>query len=94
MAVDAPAAGLLVLDVPEFAPLRLALARCHGVDCGPVGGGYWLASSRAPIEVRREQTGLCEAVWFGAATAGCIGTIECLDSERLRIVPAVVIAEA
>ena len=81
------AAAIYILDVDEFRPLVAALRRRSSLTLeGPVSG-YFVAASEGPIEVQREETGLCEAIWFGALTSGFKGRIERFDASALRIVP-------
>ena len=49
--------------------------------------GYWFVEFSGEIEIRRADTGLGLAVWFGCLTAGLDGTIVDFDADVLRLAP-------
>ena len=71
-------------DVPEYRPLVRAVAKQPQVRRTKAGGYVAIRSSR-PIRIRREQTGLAEAVWFGALVGGYAGRVVKFDDEELEI---------
>ena len=71
-------------DVPEYQPLIEAISGQSGIRCSRAGGYVALASS-GEIRVRRADTGLIEAVWFGALVGGFEGRVEKFDDKELRI---------
>jgi hypothetical protein len=77
--------SLFVLDVPEFAPLVEA-ARKHG-ELQIVGpkAGYFRITADNQLRIRRNETGLPEALWFGAFTAGYDGEELVIDSDQFWI---------
>ena len=78
--------GFFVLDVPEFAPLTRAAG--ENPDCivhAPVGGYRYIQFSGG-IEIRRADTGLNEAVWFGCLTGGLDGKIRTFDKDVISLV--------
>lgn len=78
-------ATLFVLDVEEFRPLVTA-ARTH-VKIAVEGprAGYFRLSSPGELSLERAETGLTEALWFGAFTAGFKGGSLDVDATRFRI---------
>lgn len=78
--------GFLVLDVAEFAPLVAAARRHPEIRVTRISKEYWSVTSDRVIEITRSECGLCEAVWFGALTAGLSARIERFDADVLRLV--------
>ena len=76
---------LFVLDAPEFRPI-VDVARGRGEITlkGPVCG-YYSLSTEADLRIERSETGLSEALWFGAVTGGYRGAAMTLDSRALLI---------
>ena len=71
-------------DVPEYQPLIKAIAGQGDVQCRKAGG-YVALTSPKEICVRRVDTGLIEAVWFGALVGGFEGRVAKFDDKELRI---------
>lgn len=71
-------------DVPEYRPLVQAAAKLPEVQ-RKRSGGYVAFTSPQPIRIRREQTGLVEAVWFGALVGGYDGRVVKFNDEELEI---------
>jgi len=71
-------------DVPEYRPLIEAISGQRGIQCSRAGGYVALASS-GEIRVLRADTGLIEAVWFGALVGGFEGRVAKFDDKELRI---------
>lgn len=79
--------SLYVLDVPEFKPLVDAAVRAGRFDViGPVAG-YYRISAIDHFRIERQDTGLTEALWFGAFTAGFDGEELVIDSDQFWIGP-------
>ncbi|HEV2571432.1 hypothetical protein [Methylocella sp. CPCC 101449] len=78
--------GFFVLDVPEFAPLVAAAGRAPNVTVHPVRGSYRFVEFDGALDIRRSDTGLNEAVWFGCLTAGLCGKIVRFDAEQLSLI--------
>ena len=78
--------GFFVLDVPEFAPLTKAAAQIHDCVVHPAVGGYRFVQFSGAIDIRRQDTGLNEAVWFGCLTGGLDGKIDRFDRDVIRLV--------
>lgn len=78
--------GFFVLDVPEFAPLVAAARQAPNVTVHPVRGSYRFVEFDGALDIRRADTGLNEAVWFGCLTAGLCGKITRFDAEQLSLV--------
>jgi hypothetical protein len=78
--------GFFVLDVPEFA--SIVDAASSNADCRvhPLAGGYRFVEFETELEIRRADTRMNEAVWFGCLTGGLIGKIASFDSDRLKLV--------
>jgi hypothetical protein len=76
---------LFVLDVPEFRPLPDALRGKPGVTVAGPAGGYFRISAETELRIDREETGLGEAVWFGAPTGGYSGGVLSIDDRTLVI---------
>ena len=80
--------GFYVLDVPEFAPMvvavgNLAQCRVHGARAG-----YIFVEFDGQVEIKRSDTGLGEAVWFGCLTGGLDGKILGFDAESIKLAPS------
>jgi hypothetical protein len=79
--------SLFVLDVPEFEPLVTAARRDGELEITGPKAGYFRIASKGQLRIRRAQTGLPEALWFGAFTAGYDGEELVIDSEQFWIGP-------
>ena len=78
-------ATLFVVDVAEFRPLVEAAIRLGGFDvAGPIAG-YHRITTNGPLRINRSDTGLPEALWFGAFTGGFVGKEMRIDSEHFWI---------
>ena len=76
---------LFVLDAPEFRPIvEVGRGRADIAVKGPVCG-YYSLSTEAELRIDRAETGLTEALWFGAVTGGYRGADMSLDSQALLI---------
>jgi hypothetical protein len=75
---------IFFLDVPEYRPFIAALNRKPDIT-SKAGGPYVRFESSNKITVSRDETGLGEAVWFGALVAGFEGEIETFNSTELTI---------
>ena len=76
---------LFVLDAPEFLPIvDVGRARADIAVKGPIAG-YFSLSTESDLLIERAETGLTEALWFGAVTGGYRGGAMTLDSGALRI---------
>ena len=71
-------------DVPEYQPFVSLLSKRSGLR-SERGGGYVAFTSDEPIAIERSETGLEEAVWFGALVAGFEGRIATFDDRMLQI---------
>jgi hypothetical protein len=78
--------GFFVLDVPEFASLIAAAQKAAPCVVHPLVGGYRFVEFDNEIEIRRSDTQMNEAVWFGCLTAGLIGKIARFDRDILKLV--------
>lgn len=79
--------GFYVLDVPEFAPLVRAAEQHERCRVHPVIAGYCYIEFDGEIEIKRNMTGLGEAVWFGCLTAGLDGKITSFTSDAIKLAP-------
>jgi hypothetical protein len=79
--------SLYVLDVPEFAPLVAAARRKDELEITGPKAGYFCIATEGQLRIRRAETGLPEALWFGAFTAGYDGEELAIDSEQFWIGP-------
>ena len=79
--------SLYVLDVPEFTPLVEAARKNGGFEITGPKGGYFRIAAEAQIRIYRADTGLAEALWFGAFTAGYDGEELVIDHEQFWIGP-------
>ena len=77
--------ALCVLDVPEFDPIVRAL-RSGGIAVKQ-HGDYHIAEATNEITLRRSDTGVGPAVWFGALTGGITGEIVEFSEDTLRLAP-------
>ncbi len=77
-------ATLFVLGVAEFEPLVEAARHLENVQ---VDGNASYARIRAAGElaIRRSDTGLGKAVWYGALTGGFLGRVAAFNDDELRI---------
>jgi len=79
--------SLYVLDVPEFKPLiDVALRNGEFNVVGPAAG-YYRVSTEGQLRIKRADTGLPEALWFGAFTAGYDGKELVIDKDQFWIGP-------
>ena len=79
--------SLYVLDVSEFKPLVEAAAKRSDLSViGPVGG-YYRIRAEGQLRIERAETGLPEALWFGAFTAGYDGEELVIDRDQFWIGP-------
>ena len=78
--------GFYVLDVPEFRPVARAAEAIADCLVHPAVGGYRYVQFSGAIEIRRSDTGLGEAVWFGCLTGGLDGKIDRFDRDVIRLV--------
>lgn len=79
--------SLYVLDVPEFAPLVTAARRNDELEITGPKAGYFRITAKGQLRIRRAETGLAEALWFGAFTAGYDGEELVINSEQFWIGP-------
>lgn len=79
--------GFYVLDVAEFAPLVRAAEKHEQCRVHQVIAGYRYIEFDGEVEIRRDTTGLGEAVWFGCLTAGLDGKITSFTSDAIRLAP-------
>jgi hypothetical protein len=77
--------SLYVLDVPEFAPLVEAARQKAGLEIAGPKAGYFRIAAKDQLRLHRADTGLPEALWFGAFTAGYDGEELIIDSEQFWI---------
>ena len=75
--------GFFVLDVLEFSPLIRVAERTAGCKIHPPLNGYWFVEFKDAMTIRRSDTSMSEAVWFGCLTAGLIGKITKFDNDVL-----------
>jgi hypothetical protein len=74
--------SLFVLDVPEFAPLLKGAEKTYRVDRK---GGYAAIAAPDELVIERGNSGLGDAVWYGALTGGYEGCIREFSAARLCI---------
>lgn len=79
--------SLYVLDVPEFAPLVEAARHKGGFEIAGPKAGYFRIATQGQLRIHRAETGLPEALWFGAFTAGYDGEELVINSEEFWIGP-------
>lgn len=77
--------GFFVLDVPEFAPLIAAALKSPNCKAHPKRNDYHFVEFQNEIEIRRSDTQMTEAVWYGCLTGGLIGKITQFDGEWLKL---------
>lgn len=77
--------GFFVLDVPEFGSLIQAASKNHGCKVHSLVAGYRFVEFQNELEIRRADTEMVEAIWFGCMTAGLVGKIVKFDSESIRL---------
>ena len=78
--------SLCVLDVPEFDAIVRVLRAGGGVTVKR-HGDYHIAEAANEITLRRSDTGVGPAVWFGALTGGISGRIVEFSEDTLRLAP-------
>ncbi|WP_428394351.1 hypothetical protein [Lichenicoccus sp.] len=78
--------GFFVLDVPEFSALAHVAEQNPNCVVHPAGGGYRYVQFHGAIDIRRQDTGLSEAVWFGCLTGGLDGKIDTFNKDVIRLV--------
>lgn len=74
---------LLILDVPEFAPVAAAAAEVGNVTRRV--GDYTEIESAGPLVVERSHAGVRKAVWFSAIAGLQGGSVVRYDVDQLRI---------
>ena len=79
--------SLYVLDVPEFRPLVDAARRGEGFTVVGPAAGYYRVTTEGQLRIARADTGLPEALWFGAFTAGYDGQELVIDKDQFWIGP-------
>jgi hypothetical protein len=79
--------SLYVLNVPEFAPLLTAARQRKELEITGPKAGYFRIATEGQLRIRRSETGLPQALWFGAFTAGYDGEELVIDSEQFWIGP-------
>ena len=77
--------ALFVLDVPEFAPLVAAAKKKSELQIMGPKAGYYRITADDQLRIHRSETGLPEALWFGAFTAGYDGEELVIDSTQFWI---------
>lgn len=82
--------SLFVLDVPEFSPLVEAARKKPELTILGPKAGYFRIATDGQLRIRRDETGLPEALWFGAFTAGYDGEELVIDSDQFSIGPTAV----
>lgn len=78
--------GFFVLDVPEFSSLVDAALRSGNCKEHPKKGHYRFVEFQNEVEIRRSDTEMTEAVWYGCLTGGLVGKIAHFDSEWLKLI--------
>ncbi len=79
--------SLYVLDVPEFRPLVETARRLGRFEVVGPAAGYYRISTAEQLRIERRDTGLTEALWFGAFTAVYDGEELVIDSHQFWIGP-------
>jgi hypothetical protein len=79
--------SLYVLDVPEFIPLVDAARKKSDLEITGPKTGYFRIAAEDQLRIYRAETGLPEALWFGAFTAGYDGEELVIDTEQFWIGP-------
>jgi len=77
-------ATLFVLDVAEFEPLVNAARHIENVEVD-ANASYARIRAAGELAIRRADTGLGKAVWYGALTGGYLGQVARFDDDELRI---------
>ena len=80
--------GFYVLDVPEFAPVVVAAGKLAQCRVQAACAGYIFVEFDGQVEIKRSDTGLGEAVWFGCLTGGLDGKILGFDAVSIKLAPA------
>lgn len=78
-------AAIYFPDVPEYRPFISILSQRPAVR-HQRAAGYVAFTSDQPIEIKRSETGLEEAVWFGALVGGFEGQVALFNDRTLQIV--------
>jgi hypothetical protein len=78
-------ATLFVLDVEEFRPLVTAARHHAEISIDGPKKGYFRLSTDGDLRMSRLETGMIEAVWFGAFTAGFKGSSLEVDAAAFTI---------
>jgi hypothetical protein len=78
--------SIFVLDVPEFAALIAKAQQDAGMIISGPSSGYWKITGNEQLAFKRTELGFKPAVWYGALTAGMIGSIKRFDRDELVIV--------
>ena len=81
--------GFYVLDVPEFAPILAAARLWPTCRLRELRAGYTFVEFDSEFEIKRQDTGLAEAVWFGCLTGGLDGRVLNFDAVSLKLGPSV-----
>ena len=76
---------LFVLDAPEFRPIVEVARTKPGLTVTGPKAGYFSVSTQGDLRMDRAETGLSEALWFGAVTGGYRGAGMTLDGQTLLI---------
>ena len=50
-----------------------------------LAAGYWFVEFDNEVEIKRSDTTMAEAVWFGCLTAGLVGRISKFDRDSIRL---------
>jgi hypothetical protein len=78
--------GFYVLDVPEFTSLIDAARQAGRCRVHAKRGHYHFVEFENEIEIRRRDTRMNEAVWYGCLGGGIDGKIAHFDAERFKLV--------
>lgn len=76
--------AIYFVDVPEFGVFSAILSAEPGIRSSK-SNGYVLFTSDRPILIKRAETKLEQALWFGSLVAGFEGKIDKFTDEELRI---------
>lgn len=71
-------------EVPEYQAFVRVLCSRASIRCRRARG-YVAAAAAGEIAIRRDETGLHEAVWFGALVGGFEGRVVRFDADELRL---------
>jgi hypothetical protein len=77
--------GFYVLNVPEFTSLIEAVSKSGRCTVHELKGHYRFVEFEQEIEIRRSDTRMTEAVWYGCLTGGLEAKITHFDAERLKL---------